>query len=95
MSPDDYISVRDWRRKPAMRLRVTKKVDIWPPANDVRRDPANRPLYRVRQERRGAPAPELERLGHGLGADAGQLDGVIVAGRSVASPPPGASPTLH
>jgi hypothetical protein len=28
MSPNDYISVRDWRRKPPMSLRVTKKLDI-------------------------------------------------------------------
>ena len=28
MSPDDYISVRDWRRKPPLRLRVTSKPDV-------------------------------------------------------------------
>jgi len=25
---DDYVSVRDWRRRPPLRLRVTKKLDI-------------------------------------------------------------------
>jgi hypothetical protein len=25
---DDYISVRDWRRRPPLRLRVRKKLDI-------------------------------------------------------------------
>ena len=25
---NDYISVRDWRRRPPLRLRVTKKLDI-------------------------------------------------------------------
>jgi hypothetical protein len=28
MSPDDYISVRDWRRKPPLWLRVTSKPDV-------------------------------------------------------------------
>jgi hypothetical protein len=28
MSSDDHITVRDWRRRPPLRLRVTKKLDI-------------------------------------------------------------------
>jgi hypothetical protein len=28
LSSNDYISVPDWRRKPPLRLRVTKKLDI-------------------------------------------------------------------
>jgi hypothetical protein len=28
MSSDDHITVRDWRRCPPLRLRVTKKLDI-------------------------------------------------------------------
>jgi hypothetical protein len=28
MSSDDHITVRDWRRQPPLRLRVTKKLDI-------------------------------------------------------------------
>ena len=28
MAADDYVSMRDWRRRPPLRLRVTKKLDF-------------------------------------------------------------------